>query len=241
MKIEWNKVTWYSKLLALILFVVLPFAGFYFGVRYGVAQQRAANILSDSKNTPSSASITLSQNEDAYYENVSAWQTDQNNSGWSIAYPLDFSVNDNHSASTTDDWSMNAFGTVGLKAFELDIPKMFEPQTNFADAKLTVGRSGDAMAVKECLSPGTEGSTSFAATTINGIDFLKATSSDAGAGNYYETTSYRTLHAGQCYAIEYTIHSSQIGNYPPEYQLKPFDKTKLTDVLDRIVGTFKFE
>lgn len=34
MKIEWNKVTWYSKLLALALLVLLPFIGFYFGVQY---------------------------------------------------------------------------------------------------------------------------------------------------------------------------------------------------------------
>ena len=37
MKIHWNKVTWYSKLLALILFVALPFIGFCLGVRYGKA------------------------------------------------------------------------------------------------------------------------------------------------------------------------------------------------------------
>ena len=35
MKIEWNKVTWYSKLLALALFVALPFIGFYYGMQYG--------------------------------------------------------------------------------------------------------------------------------------------------------------------------------------------------------------
>ena len=34
MKIQWNKVTWYSKLLALALLVFLPFIGFYFGVQY---------------------------------------------------------------------------------------------------------------------------------------------------------------------------------------------------------------
>jgi hypothetical protein len=182
------------------------------------------------------------QNADAYYATVSEWQTDRrDDAGFSIAYPIDFSVDDDYSVALVDDWSMNAFGAPGVKVLEIDIPKVFEPQTNFADAKLTIGRSADGTAVKECISPSTEGPTSFSTTTINGTDFLKATSSDAGAGNFYETTSYRTLHSGQCYAIEYTIHSSQIGNYPPEYQLKPFDKTKLTDVLDRIVGTFKFE
>ncbi len=32
---EWNKVTTLSKILALILFVALPFIGFYLGMRYG--------------------------------------------------------------------------------------------------------------------------------------------------------------------------------------------------------------
>jgi len=39
MTIKYNKVTWYSKLLALILFVILPFIGFYLGMKY--AEQRA--------------------------------------------------------------------------------------------------------------------------------------------------------------------------------------------------------
>lgn len=34
MKIEWRKVTWYSKLLALGLFIALPFIGFCLGMRY---------------------------------------------------------------------------------------------------------------------------------------------------------------------------------------------------------------
>jgi len=34
MRIELNKVTWYSKLLALILFITLPFIGFYIGIQY---------------------------------------------------------------------------------------------------------------------------------------------------------------------------------------------------------------
>jgi len=34
MKIQWNNVTWYSRLIALILFIALPFAGFYLGMKY---------------------------------------------------------------------------------------------------------------------------------------------------------------------------------------------------------------
>ena len=51
----------------------------------------------------------------------------------------------------------------------------------------------------------------------------------------------KQFYSGQCWAVEYTIHSGNIENYPTEYGLKPFDEAPLRDVLDRIVGTFRFE
>ena len=44
MNIEWNKVTWYSKLVALALFVALPFIGFYLGVKYEKAREAGAAV-----------------------------------------------------------------------------------------------------------------------------------------------------------------------------------------------------
>lgn len=40
---KWNSVTWYSKLLAMILFVSLPFIGFYLGTRFDEATKPAKN------------------------------------------------------------------------------------------------------------------------------------------------------------------------------------------------------
>jgi hypothetical protein len=240
MKIEWNKVTWYSKLLALALFVVLPFAGFWLGIKYGSARQYASDISVNLGNVPSSAP----QSENAYYKNVSEWQTDQNNSGWSIAYPIDFDVTDNYASAPTDNWREGTPGGPGLQPFTLTIPRAFEPQTNFAGATLTVGMSSDAAPVAQCLAVEPNGPPDQLPTStamINGTVFTVFHLSDAGAGNIYETTSYRTLHDGRCWAVEYTIHSSEIANYPPEYQLRPFNEAVLHDVLDRIVGTFKFE
>jgi len=37
MKIIWNKVTWYSWSLALLVFFLAPFWGFYLGYEYGAA------------------------------------------------------------------------------------------------------------------------------------------------------------------------------------------------------------
>jgi hypothetical protein len=239
MKIQWNKVTWYSKWLALALFVALPFIGFYFGVRYGETKQYMADAFVNFKNASSSVAA---QSMNAYYENVAEWQTDQNHNGWSIAYPIDFGVNDDYSPAPIDDWRQGMPGGPGFKPFTLTIPKAFEPQTNFDEAVLSIGMSGKNSAVAQCLiAESTDGATATGTVTINGIIFTVFHLEDVGAGNYYETTSYRTLHAGQCYAVEYTIHSSQIMNYPASYQLRPFDKAKLQSVFDRIVGTFRFK
>ena len=238
MKIEWSKVTWYSKLFALALFVALPFAGFYLGIQYGKFQQRGTDLLEENELS------AAPQGSVPYYQNVSEWQTDQNNSGWSIAYPIDFDVADNYSSTATDNWREGMPDGPGFQPFTLTIPRAFEPQTNFADAKLTVGTSANPAAVAQCLIAEPSGAPNQLPTStaaINGTVFTVFHFSGAGAGNLYETTSYRALHGGQCWAVEYTIHSSQIGNYPPEYGLRPFDETKVRDVLDRIVGTFKFE
>lgn len=232
MKIEWNTVTWYSKLIALALFVALPFIGFYYGGQYGTL---VAAIGQNATSTVAGAS---------YYETPAEWQTDANNTagGFSIAYPLDFDAQDNYLATPSTDWRLGANGASGITYFTLTVPRAFEPQTNFADATLTVGASGNAVAVGACLAQDENGgpATATSSATVNDIDFTIFKSTGAGAGNYYETTSYRTLHAGKCYAVEYTVHSGQIVNYPASYHLQPFDEQKINSVMQDIVGTFKF-
>jgi hypothetical protein len=242
MKIEWNKVTWYSKLLALALFVALPFIGFYYGTQYGkiVGEiSQAPTIIATSTTIAPDATAAA-----AYYNDPAEWQTDANNAagGFSIAYPLDFDTQDNYSATPSADWRLDANGASGVKYFTLTVPRAFEPQTNFADATLTVGASGNNTSVTQCLTPDVSGGpvTATSSVTINDINFTVFTSTGAGAGNYYETTSYRTLHAGKCYAVEYTVHSGQIANYPSSYDLQPFNEQKINSLMQNIIGTFKF-
>ncbi len=227
MKVVWNKVTWYSKFIALVIFILFPFIGFYFGIQVGEALQ----IIHDAPLVGAGSSAGNS-----YYSDVASWQTDGNNAGFAIAYPIDFSYQDNYSAIPSTDWRVDSNGIQGTTFFTLTIPSAFEPQTNFADAKLTVGSSRNATAVSQCLTTGATSS-----IMINGTAFTVFSSNGAGAGNYYQTTSYRAIHGGACWAVEYTIHSSQIANYPSSYNLHPFDQGAVTAVLDRIVGTFRFK
>jgi hypothetical protein len=235
-KIQWNSVTWYSKTLALILFVALPFIGFYFGIQYG----RTTALLPKVGNLISTAATTTTSN---YYSDIAEWQTDANNvkGGFILSYPIDFDAQDNYVVTPTTNWRVNAT-TIGDVFFTLTVPKAFEPQTNFADATLTVGSSKDPIAITQCLAtdPNSGQTTPTSTVVINGVAFTVFQFSSAGAGNLYETTSYRALHNGACYAIEYSVHSSQIANYPASYNLQPFDQAKIDSLMQTIIGTFSF-
>ncbi len=237
MKIRWKKVTWYSRYSALALFVILPFAGFYCGAQYGLLQgyiNGVDQVLWGGK------VLTLTAGN-GYYGNVAAWVVDRGN-GFTMAYPLDFDAQNNDTGALSADWRLGANGAAGIKMLTVTVPRAFEPQTNFGGATVIVGRSGSKSAVAQCLiADPNAGIASTSTESINGIRFFVSNSTGVGAGNYYETTSYRTVRAGQCYAVEYTIHSTQIMNYPALYGLRAFDKMKIQSVLQKIVGTFRFE
>jgi hypothetical protein len=162
--------------------------------------------------------------------------TDQNNT-FSFNYPSQFTVTGGGGGYTTN-WMYNT-ATSGMILAQLSIPSSFEPGTNFAGATFTIGTSADPGAVADCL---TEDSPSNASTTqavINGTVFAKITYGDAGAGNFYTITSYRTLRNSQCYAVEYIIHSTDIDNYPPN-TVSLFDETTVQNELESIVQSFRF-
>jgi hypothetical protein len=169
---------------------------------------------------------------------VSNYQTYIDQSGiFSFAFPTDFSIVGNVSGST-QDWSVNAT-TSGMVLARVDVPQSYEPGTNFGDARFTVGTSTDPSAITECL---TNPNGNFGSTTpvmINGASFTKITFTGAGAGNRYDTTSYRTVRDNQCYAVEYTIHYGVIENYPVG-AVKEFDEARVQSALGKMVQSFRF-
>lgn len=237
MPIKWNKVTWYSKAIALAIVVVLPFIGLAIGVREGGA---LGALQEDVRLSGLPASHADGSAADAYYAQPASWQADRRDDAkFGIAYPLDFESNDIMNGTLSTDWRVNAGDAQGVKLFSLTIPKAVEPQTNFSEATLTVGGSEDPKAVSGCLVPDAGQQVGQPITeTINGISFIVFKTADAGAGNFYETTSYRTVRNSQCIAVEYTIHSTQIANYPDSYKLHPFNELRIDGILKRIVGTF---
>lgn len=155
---------------------------------------------------------------------------------FSFEYLTDSALSEKANAET-QDWKQGST-TFGMLLATVTIGDDFEPKTNFRDAKFTVGTSTATSSVASCLTEGS-GEASSTPTTINGTTFSKIMFSDAGAGNFYETTSYRTLKGVECYAVEYTIHSTNIGNYSPDQGITEFDKVKVQGVLEATVQSFK--
>ncbi len=139
----------------------------------------------------------------------------------------------------TTDWMFNATTTGKLLA-KVVIPKEFQPQTNFGDARLTLGTGTSPEAVANCLLP--EYGSTLATTTaaINGINYDVISSNGAGAGNFYDTTSYRTIRNSHCYVMEYTIHSMNIDNYPTDQGIVEFDQEKIKTMMENIVRSLKW-
>ncbi|MDB5265675.1 MAG: hypothetical protein JWM39_388 [Parcubacteria group bacterium] len=163
--------------------------------------------------------------------------TDSSNT-FKFTYPGMFALTGSD-AGYTNDWSAGS-AQLGLVLAQVTIPQSFEPKTNFGDAKFTVGTSADPAAVKGCLTQANGSMTKAPVNvTINGVKYAKLTFGDAGAGNLYDTTSYRTVKNNQCYAIEYTIHSSQFANYPAG-SITMFDQAKIQSTLDSIAQSFSF-
>jgi membrane-bound inhibitor of C-type lysozyme len=163
--------------------------------------------------------------------------TDQSKT-FSFNYPSSFVLSGGETGYT-QDWSQEAT-TSGLVLAVVSTPDNYQPKTNFGDAKFTVGTSADPQAVSSCTTTTYGSMGSSTQVIINSVPYTKITFSDAGAGNLYQTTSYRTVRNSQCYAVEYTIHSSNIGNYSPDQGITPFDQTSIQNSLESIVQSFKF-
>lgn len=139
------------------------------------------------------------------------------------------------------DWELNATQQ-GVLLATLSISKSdkYMPQTNFSDSKLTIGRSTDTSAIKNCLVDNSGMNVKGVDAIVGGYPFKKFIFSGVGAGNLYETTSYKGILDGDCYVVESTIHSTNIGNYPPESGIKEFDKTKAANDLALVVQSMRF-
>ena len=147
--------------------------------------------------------------------------------GFTIAYP-----------KNVKGMTVNTTGS----GFNLDLPGDFEPKTNAGSATLTVGSTHSKSDLAQCMKPDDTGPDAVPAknVTLNGAPFTVFSSSDGGVGSFRDTTSYRSLHAGQCYRVEYTTSYANIHNFDPDDHIHE-TKDKAGKFLQSVVETFQFQ
>jgi hypothetical protein len=126
------------------------------------------------------------------------------------------------------------------KIVQIQVPKSTYGNTNFGDADFYVS-AVYAKSLQDCLKLNLpEGSTGFVDSdkvSINGVSYYKTAGNGAGAGNFYESKTYRTYHNDFCLEIGQTIHTSNIGNYTPG-TVTEVDKNPVWQKLDGIMQSF---
>lgn len=112
-------------------------------------------------------------------------------------------------------------------------------KTNLSEAYFLFGASFDPGVVASCTQPGAFGGaeTITGDVDIDGVTFTRSEAVGAGAGNAYEQTYYRTVYQGSCYELTLFIHSTNLGNYPPESGVKEFDRAALIKKFEAILST----
>lgn len=171
----------------------------------------------------------LSQNDVITYNNCVAGNLSSanlySNNNFSLSVPQNFVISGG-AIGYSQDWSFGS-ADLGNLLLVLKSPRNLYPKTNFSEARFTIGVSDNTACLK-----------ARAGETKLGDDRFKST--DAGAGNYYETTSYRMMQDKQCYALEYTIHYTNILNYSSDQGVSEFNKPQVEKMMQGVVDSFKF-
>lgn len=114
----------------------------------------------------------------------------------------------------------------------------YHPMNYLQDSWFVVSR--DAIGEAACFQPTADGQIAFRGTrTIDGVAFKIASSTDAGAGNRYESNLFRAYRDGTCYEIATTLH------YASDFT--GLDETAMTNsqdearaALEQMVESFHF-
>lgn len=151
--------------------------------------------------------------------------------GFSIEYP------ETAASSNTDFTGYLPLTQTPVISFIL--PRSMGEGTNLSEAGIYIGATSTPDIMERCSTSSIGvGETFIGTTTINGATFGVFTSVEAGAGNLYDSTAFRTVHNARCLEIVELIHSTNVANYP-EGTVVEFDKPKFQGYLEKMADTVK--
>lgn len=102
-KIEWNSVTWYSKVLAGAVFALLPLVAFYIGIRMGFFMG----------STPPQVNIYIPRSAEEGYKTYANKEV-----GFSLKYPSAWTLSE-----SSDQYALASFGPAGQESVKVYLQK----------------------------------------------------------------------------------------------------------------------
>ncbi|MEP7135315.1 MAG: hypothetical protein ABI904_10320 [Chloroflexota bacterium] len=111
--------------------------------------------------------------------------------------------------------------------------------TNLIEAYFIFSASADPALVESCFQP-PDWVTNEVVTgevNINDVKFVRNTRGGVATGNIYDEISYRTRLNEVCYEARYLIHYADVALFPPEMNVREFDRVALLQKLDAILST----
>lgn len=147
----------------------------------------------------------------------------------SFSYPSENVVSDN---------GENQFFTKNILN-RIDLPANIFYGTNLSEVSFIVGVTVNDKIKDACLKADVS-EEQQPTKNINGTDFAVFKSSEASAGNRYETISFRTIKNGRCYEAVEMLHWGDINNYPAG-TVKEFDQVLIQSKLDNILETLQIK
>ncbi len=226
----WTTVTLFSKTIALILFIFLPFIGYWVGVNY----QQSLDLNQNSNNAVVNKRVVNANSS----IDTSNWQTYTNNQySFMFNYPPDFTIVVNSSDYIPPYNLSNLIVLLNKKGFQDKTSQYSE------DADFSVSSSTDTA---NCYSYNDNMSLSNTPLTdkqtINGTVYYIGKLSSTAASHSSNGTFYRVKKNNSCFEISLVIET-QTGGGQGLGGLKDqiiSDQQKLQSELNQILYTYSF-
>ncbi len=227
-RIKWLVLLGIVIVAGLVLLVLPPYQG--------KAPSSARDLLSTATTTESPTASGTPEGWSTYTDTMY---------GFAISYPqgvapqTTFKTFYHLSNGWRADAPADSTGTP-VVAFPIFSTESSSSYPRYFDTEVRVGVSENPADVANCTAPGRYATASSTQAVINGVSFSKFPIENAGMMQYLKGESFRTVHAGRCYAIEQLATGS---SYRDATSSRDISDATLQNYYDKgrdIVNTFIF-
>ena len=179
----------------------------------------------ESITTPATSSVSPTQPQNEEWGSYSSARY-----GWSIDYPTGTNPNEKYVYTSLGEGKE-------VSGISFAFPQKFYQGTNLSNDTSVIVLRKDNLAVCTPEAFTLEPVEQTAHVTVSGISWSMIKTSGAGAGNFYEETSYTTGDPHACYNVRLFLHSTNIGNYPPGV-VTAFDRSGVETIFAHMLQSF---